>query len=552
LVRLDVDLGPEFVPGENGASAILSPDGRRLVYLGRESGGPTRLYTRTLEQEQAAPIPGTEGASAPFFSPDGQFTGFFAGGKLKKVPVQGGVIVLCDAPRGVGGSWGDDGNIIAALNGNSALSRIPSGGGRPQAVTELKEEYTHRWPQVLPGARAVLFTVHTTGLDFDAATIEVQSLDSGQRKTLVREGSYGRYFTSGHLLFVRQSVLHAAPMDAERLELTGPARPVVQDVASQFYGGGAEFDAGGGTLLYVKRRPSRETLAWLESTGPARPFRALGRGIFGVPRFSPDGKRLALGIVEAGNTDIWVYEWARDAMTRLTFTPGFDTWPVWSPDGKYLVFSSRRHGGAQNLYWMRADGAGEAVRLTESKRAQWPSSFSPDGRRLTFTEIDPASSYDVWTLPLEGVESGRPKAGKAEVLVATPYAEGSPMVSPDGKWVAYRSDESGRLEVYVRRFGAPGGKWQISTTGGEAPIWSRAGKELFYRSAEGMMAVSYTANGEAFAAGKPRRWSEAKELSVAFDLAPNGRRFALVQEASADERGTTRVVFVLNFFPELR
>ncbi len=555
LVRLNVDPGPEFAPTGSGASAILSPDGTRLVYTGRGPDGKVRLYTRPLGQEQAAPIPGTEDASEPFFSPDGQSVGFFAGGKLKKVSVLGGgAAVLCEAPRAVGGSWGDDGNIIAALNANSGLWRIPSGGGAPQPVTELKQEYTHRWPEVLPGAQAVLFTAHTTGLDFDGATIDVQSLRTGQRKTLARGGSYGRYASSGHLLYVRQNVLYAAPMDPGRLELNGPAAPVVEDVASQFYPGGVEVDVTrSGMLLYVKRQAARQTLVWLDSTGQTRPLRALAGECFGAPRFSPDGKRLAIGLVEGGNTDVWVYEWERDTMTRLTFTPGLDAWPVWSPDGKHIAFSSRRHGGAQNLYWMRADGAGEATRLTESNNVQLPSSFSPDGRRLAFVEVSAQTNYDLWTLPLDGVESGHPKAGKAEIFLQTPFANSAPMISPDGKWLAYRSNESGSEEVYVRRFPGPGGKWQISTGGGDWPVWSKKGSELFYRSREGVvMVASYRANGEAFVASKPRRWAEKKDVGQLFDLAPDGKRFAVVQEGASDQKGPQHVVFLLNFFDELR
>ncbi len=554
LVRLRVDPGSEFASTGSGASAILSPDGARLVYTGRGPDGKVRLYIRRLDQEQAAPIPATEGAADPFFSPDSQSVGFFAEGKLKKVLVLGGgAAALCEAPRAVGGSWGDDGNIIAALDRSSGLSRIPSGGGPPQPVTELKQEHTHRWPQVLPGARAVLFTAHTSGLDFDGATIDVQSLQTGRRKTLARGGSYGRYASSGHLLYVRQSVLYAAPMDLERLELRGPAAPVMEDVASQFYGGGAELDlTRSGTLLFVERRPGQQTLAWLDSAGPARPFRALAGATFGGHRFSPDGKRLAVAIVQSGNTDVWVYEWERDTMTRLTFTPGFDAWPVWSPDGKYIAFSSRRLGGAQNLYCMRADGAGEAIRLTESKNAQWPSSFSPDGRRLAFTDVNPPTSYDLWTLPLEGVQSGQPKAGKAEMFLQTSFAEVAPMISPDGRWVAYKSNESGSDEVYVRRFPGPGGKWQISTGGGESPLWSKKGSELFYRSSEGIMVASYTAGGEAFAATKPRLWAQMKDRGPHFDAAPDGRRFAVLQAAASDQKGAPRVVFLLNFLDELR
>ena len=243
-------------------------------------------------------------------------------------------------------------------------------------------------------------------------------------------------------------------------------------------------------------------------------------------------------------------------MTRLTFTPGLDGWPVWSPDGKHLAFSSRRHGGAQNLYWMRADGTGEAVRLTESNNVQVPSSFSPDGKRLAFSEASPQSSWDLWTLPLDEVQSDHPKVGKAEIFLQTPFGEGIPMISPDGRWLAYRSNESGSEEVYVRRLsGGPlgtGGKWRISTGGGMAPVWSKKGSELFYGSREGMMVASCTARGEDLVASKPRLWAEIRDVGQPFDLAPDGKRFVVVQKETTDRKGPPHVVFLLHFLDELR
>jgi eukaryotic-like serine/threonine-protein kinase len=257
-------------------------------------------------------------------------------------------------------------------------------------------------------------------------------------------------------------------------------------------------------------------------------------------------------VVGGGNSNVSVYEPARDAMTRLTFAPSFENSPVWSHDGKHIVFASERHKGAYNLYWMRADGAGEAVRLTENKFDQWPYSFSPDDKRLAFTELRPQTRDDLWTLPLGETESDHPKPGKAEPFLVTPFSERVPMISPDGRWLAYQSDESGRDEVYVRPFPGPGGKWQISTGGGDYPVWARKGPELFYRTGEGMMVASYTRNGEAFVPSKPRLWAAKKDLGEDFDLAPDGKRFAVVQAEAQEQRGPQRVMLLQNFFDELR
>jgi Tol biopolymer transport system component len=558
LVRLDVQLGPEFqLSTVFSANAILSPDGTRVVYTGRNTDGKLRLYTRLLAQEHAAPMAGTEDASGPFFSPDGQFIAFFAGGKLKKASVQGGgAVVLCDAQSDRGGSWGDDGNIVAALTISGPLFRVSSSGGTPQALTSLRQEnseLTHRYPQALPGSQAVLFTAHTsTSGGYEAATIEILSLRTGKRKTLVRGGYFGQYVPSGHLLYIRQGTLYAAPLDVGRQQLTGPATPVLEDVASTPQYGFAQLDvARNGTLVYVKGRGPSQTLVWLDSTGRTQPLRGVAAEYGSPLRFSPDGKRLAVTVTQDGNTEVWVYDLERDVMTRLTFTPGFSGWPVWAPDGKHIVFTSSRNNAMANLYWVRADGTGEAVRLAEGKYRQTPLSFSPDGRRLAFTESNPETKLDIWTLPLEEVESDHPKAGKPEPFLQTSFNEAAPKISPDGRWLAYGSDESGASEIYVRPFPGPGGKWQVSAGGGRMPVWSKKAPELFYQNLQGMMVVSYTAKVGAFVATKPRLWVEKKDLGLNFDLAPDGKRFAVVQ-AEAEPRGAAQVTFLFNFFDELR
>jgi WD40 repeat protein len=561
LMRLRVNLGPEFALAGEAASAILSPEGTRIVYMGGGTDGKVRLYTRLLDQEQAEPLAGTEDAYGPFFSPDGQFVGFFAAGKLKKISVRGGgTVELCDAPGLYGGSWGEDGNIIAAFSVAGRLYRVPSGGGSAQPVTEFKQEkneHTHRWPQVLPGAQAVLFTAHTTTVGYDDAAIEVQSLRTGKRKTLAR-GYFGRYVPSGHLVYLRQGILYAVLMDVERLELSGSATPVITDVASEM-----TFSRTG-TLMYVRAKVARQTLMWLGRDGRTQPLRPVAAELLWSPRFSPDGKRLAVNVLTGGNLDVWVYELERDIMTRLTFTPGYDGFPVWSPDGKHIVFRSDRGGSSGNLYWMRADGAGEAVRLTESKYQQLPFSLSPDGKRLAFMELSSkTNNFDLWTLPLAEVETDHPKVGRPEPFLETPFSKWAAMISPDGHWLAYQSAESGNNEVYVRRFPGPGERWQISTDGEglgsrwtpsaarRNPIWSRKRHELFYRSREGMMVASYAANGETFVATKPRLWAEKRDLGD-FDLAPDGRRFAIVQAEATEPKGPSQVTLLLNFFDDLR
>ena len=290
---------------------------------------------------------------------------------------------------------------------------------------------------------------------------------------------------------------------------------------------------------------------WLDSGGRTQPLRAASENFAAGIRFSPDGKRLALAKNEGDNVDIWVYDLEKDQMTRLTF--GATAWfPMWSPDGAHIAFMSAMDGGASNIYSVRADGAGNPVRLTKSEKRQIPYSFSPDGKQLAFFEFDPETQADIWTLSLEDGNSDHPKAGKPEPFLVTPSDERLPLISPDGRWLAYQSDESGREEIYVQSFPRPGGRWQVSAAGGDRPVWSKTTPELFFRSSEGVMVATYTERGEAFDAASPRLWAAKRELGPYFDVAPDGKRLVIFEPEESGKPDAERVMLLQGFMDEVR
>jgi serine/threonine-protein kinase len=567
LIRMNVEIAPDM-PLERAAAGnmlALSPDGARLAVTLRGADGKVRLYTRLLNQSQVTPLAGTENASYPFFSPDGDWIGFFADGKLKKIAVEGGAVVtLCDAPLGRGASWGDDGNIIAALNSTAVLSRIPSAGGTPAPVTKLNAgERTHRWPQVLPGSQAVLFTASGSTGSYDDANIDVVSLQTGERKTVHHGGFSPRYLPTsagaGHLIYLHQSTLFAVPFDPGHLAATGAPAPILEDVSSNTAAGGdfafAGSPNGSGTFVYLAGKGQIGwSISWVDRSGKTEPLHA-PPGVYATLRFSPDGKRLAFSIGSGQGTDIWVKDLDRDTPSRLSFLSGTNRNPVWTPDGKNIVFQSA-NAAAPGLYWVRSDGSGETQRLTDGNPGETPYSFSPDGKRLAFYQRGNGDSADIFTALVEG-DAAHPKLGKPELFLGTPFGEFNPAFSPDGRWLAYLSDESGTGEVYVRPFPGPGGRWQISTGGGIFPVWSRDGRELLFETPDRrVMAVSYSGKGDSFSAGKPRAWAETRlraALGGVYDLAPDGKRLAAMLADDANgEKPPTHLTFLLNFFDELR
>ena len=572
LMRLDVDLGPDAVAGQFTTTAI-SPDGSRLVFPIKGANGKQMLSTRLLGETKPATLSGTENGRDPFFSPDGKWIGFFADGKMKKISAHGGApIVLCDAPEARGGSWGEDDNIIAALNTFGVLSRVSAEGGTPQPAT--KQGPVHRWPQFLPGNESVLFTAAPSMIAFEDASIAAASLKTGEVNVLVRGGYFGRYlptgYATGHLVYVHQSVLFAIPFDPARLELRGAAVPILEDFAGDPNSGAGQFSFSSapsgitnrpGTFVYRTGKVSEQSwsVSWLDSVGKTRPLIPT-LGFYVQPHFSPDGQRLVLSKFAHTDRDIFVYDLQRDTMTRLT-AGTLAANPVWSPDSKHIAFGF--NSGSPGLGWVRADGTGEIQRLLDSKYTVNPYSFLPDGRRLAYYGIDADARFKIWTITLDVSDPDHPKPGKPELFLNTQANVKDPVISADGRWMAYESDESGRYEVYVRPFPIPSGgsgdRWQISTGGGVLAIWSRNSRELFFQNPDNrIMVMDYQVQSGSFVVGKQRLWSDQRLQDVGgllnYDLAPEGKRFAIFPEMNApvEEKGNVHVTFLLNFFDVLR
>jgi serine/threonine protein kinase/Tol biopolymer transport system component len=585
--RLSAELGADAsLPTNRGLAAVLSPDGKLLAFVGdHEVGGEQQLYVRRLDQLSAAPIAGTDGASAPFFSPDGQWIAFFtgdtAGVRLKKVPVAGGAVVtLSDAvvrsnTAGLDGAWTDAGEIVLSSYveagpgaGIQRLFRVPTAGGKAEPVTTSAEgQSNQRWPQMLPGGKAVLYTSNSSRINWDDADIVVQPFPGGAPKIVQRGGFYARYLESGHLVYIHDGGLFAAPFDLDRLEVTGPAVPAIETVVSNSSGvtaGGQFAVSRTGTLVYMPARSAGDAapIQWMDRDGKTTPLRATPANWSNLV-FSPDGRMVAMEIADGRQRDVWVYDWERGTTSRLTFE-GDGEKPVWTPDGRRLVFrSALGDKSARNLYWKRSDGTGETQRLTESKNSQGAWSWHPSGKFLAFHENDPRTRDDVLILPMEGDEASGWKPGKPIVFLNSTYDERDPMFSPDGRWLAYTSNETGRDEVYVRPFQHAGGKFSVSTGGGTLPTWSLARHELFYAAPDGhIMVATYAAEGDAFRAEKPQLWSDGRFMrrsargagpTRSFDLHPDGNRFALSAVSGKDtETKQDKLVFVFNFFDELR
>jgi Tol biopolymer transport system component len=375
-----------------------------------------------------------------------------------------------------------------------------------------------------------------------------------------RGGFHPSYLPTGHLVYLHEGTLFAVPFDLKRVEVTGQPAPVLEGVVTNHGNGGAQFSfSETGNLVYVAGRGVFETVSiyWMDRQGKFTPLRDTPGGYLN-PAFSPDGKRLALEINDGKRSDIWVYGWERDTLTRLTFGGEYNSRPVWTPDGRRITYSSFEKSGDFSLYWKQADGAGDALRLTESKNEKNAQSWRPDGKVLAFYQLNAGSSWDILTLPVEGNEKSGWKLGEPQPFLNSPFSEITPAFSPDGRWLAYQSDESGNNEVYVRPFPGPGGKWQISTGGGHFPDWCRSGKELFYSTPDNkIMVATYAASGDSFRADKPRLWSPGQFTSRAFtrnfDAHPDGKRFAVLKApGTGDAPPVNKVSFILNFFDELR
>jgi len=508
----------------------LSPDGRYLAYIAQRSGQQA-IYLRPIDEFEAKPVPGTENGVAPFFSPDGDWLGFIADGKLKKVPLRGGPpLAICDVQIASKASWGKNGFIVLRPVFGTGLSLVSANGGTPSVMTKLdlsRSERAHSSPEFLPSGDAVLFTIWT-GVTFERPEIAVLSLKNHQQKVLVDGATSPHYVSTGHLVYEQGGSLFAVPFDVSHLELSGT--PVRLSSSPQMSTFGPIIDAQlavstTGTMAYVPGPDTTDldrTLVWVNRKGVAVSLSDVHRP-YASPRISPDGRQIAVSILESGNYQIWIYDLERGTLSRLTHEKS-NALSVWSPDGKQIAFGSNLSGPA-NIYIVSADGNGSPERLTSSQFAQLPSSWSKDNV-LLWTEVDTTTVGDLWALSPHG--SAPPIS-----IRRTPFDEFEPTFSPDGRFLAYVSNDSGTYEVYVQTYSGPYRRWQISTRGGFEPVWAKDGHEVFYIVNNKMMAVPVDFQF-GFHLGKPQtlfegRYEPGLDGFPPYDVSADGKRFLFVK-----------------------
>jgi serine/threonine-protein kinase len=565
--RFEVNVTKDAVFSRLGSGLVASPDGRAIAYTTGLEGQKQKLVVRPLDRFQETVLVEGEGPTGPyhpFFSPDGAWIGFVTRTELKKISVTGGApITLATLDRSRGASWGPDGTIVFAPSVFSGLVRISSNGGQAQPLTTLdkaKDERTHRWPQWLPGGKAVLFSSQSGDTSsFDTGTIEVVRAGTGERKVVHRGGYYARYVATGHILYVLKGTLFAVPFDAGKLETTGSEMPVLEGLETNPAEGSAQYGVSeNGLLAYLDDLPdiSPFTIVSVDRQGRSEPLWS-EPGIYGTPRLSPDGRQLAVSLQRDEIWNVWTYDLERDVAARVTFGKRYDADPVWSPDGRFLAFESEVDG-KDGVFRKRADGTGDAEPLLAPGKLTFPApcSWSPDGKNLIVQSAGEGGRTDLWILPAGGNADPQP-------FLKSPYQESFGHFSPDGRWVAYESDETGRLEVFVTSFPPGGGKWQISDGGGAQPIWSGDGRELFFRTEDGILSVRAVAEGQTFRASKPEPVFRGAFLGGLrgvtlpgfsfpdYDVSGDGRRFVMFA-GGAEKRPTTQAKVVLGWFDELR
>ncbi|HEV2423894.1 MAG TPA: protein kinase [Terriglobia bacterium] len=530
----------------------LSPDGSDLVFSAKE-GDKTQLYRRPLDRLEATPIPDTDGGVAPFFSPDGSSLAFIYTSEtgttlaLKRVPLRGGPVQsLCTVYNNFPGSWALDGTIFFSTSHRGGLVRVSSSGGNCEDLTtpdQSQGEVGHGMPQILPGGQSILFEIQR-GFTAEQSAVALLSLKTKKWQTLIHDGTNPHYVPGGFLVYVRRGSLLAVPFDLSSLKVTGSPAPVLENLMTDPESGVAQLTFSlDGTLAYIAggAGETRRKVLWVDREGKSQDL-TQNDGAYEDLDLSPDGHRIAMTI-EGSAWNIWIYDIARATLSRFTFDND-NRDPLWSPDGKHVAYTSFRNG-KYGIYWKLSDGSGQEEQLMSSQDWATATSFSPDGQELVYNDESPETGMDIALLPLEGQRKSRP-------LIHSKFSEQFGSISPDGHWLAYQSDETGRDEIYVQQYPGLGGKRQISNAGGSRAVWSRDAREIFYLSGNKLMAVPVETRGS-FTPGTPHALATVDYFASGhcYDVLPDGKQFLFIKEAE-QARESTQINVVFNWFDELK
>jgi serine/threonine-protein kinase len=547
-----------LILGSMELDIAMTPDGKRLIYH-----SATHLLVQPLDQLEPTILAGVDVTRTHFVSPDSEWVGFFdESSALKKVPITGGRPVTVTAPDGFGprgATWGEDGSIVYATSAvDTGLKRVSAAGGMATVLTKpdpRRGEVDHFWPEFLPGGRAVLFTITAASGALSDAQVALLDLSTGSVKVLLRGGYHAHYVATGHLVYGAAGALRAVPFDLTHFEVTGNSVPILESVVTTPEGGIDVAVAATGTLAYVPARGTvgaQRTLVWVDRTGREEPLPVPIRA-YQYLRVSPDGTRVALDIRDQ-DRDIWIWTFASQRLTRLTFDPAQDSFPVWTRDGRSVVFTSMR-GGVPSLYWQAADGTGSASLLTTDPVIRVAASSSPDGKLLLVNDM--GAQPNLLMLPLSA-SAGSSAPTTPQPLIQTPSGEANGEISPDGRWLAYQSNDTGRDEIYVRPFpDINGGRWQVSTAGGRTPVWSRGGDELFFRSADAAIMGAHVETGTSWRASQPIQlarpgfFASAGAFPRQFEISPDGRRFLVIKDVGGAQ-SPNQIAVVQNWTGELK
>lgn len=525
----------------------ISPDGSKLVQVSNN-----RLYIRSLDSLNAIELPGTEGGAAPFFSPDGQWVGFFANGQTKKVPVNGGNAVVICSKDGFDGNWSTNGTILIGTAFTGILA-VPAQGGEPTVIVPPEAGVIYLKPKSLPDGKRFFYVRGKSGA-FDDWQGVLRSFDKDDSAVVLEGVTTVTYVPTGHLVYAKLSDLFVAPFDMSARRVSGTPTRIASNVDFTNAGGTSQFTlSDNGTLVYLVGRGmggESSRVVQVDRGGRGQPL-PLNVRDYSDPRISPNAKFIALHLQDAQN-DVWVADVARGTMSRISFAPGEDETPVWSPDGRSIAWSATRADVARGVFRRAADGSGNEDLLWKLDNHAHLRDWLPDGRGLLLEIIDPKSRTDIWRLNLG--EKPVPTA-----YIQTLFNERNSRISPDGRWVAYTSDESGRDEVYVQSFPHAGSKVQVSNSGGDQAVWARNGKALFFRGGGAIHEVTFAA-GPPLTVGKPRSLfpdsyesPQAQGGHTGYDVFPDGR-FLMLEAPDGKAAGMSRyqLIFVFNWFEELR